>query len=203
MVDLGQINLSEGQISEGGMEYGTNREEREVGEEDILSRVIQDDIINRGVIEDRVIEDEIINRGVIEDEINKEMVCEEGIGAEENQISREVIEDEINKEMKHGTDNDVSKEVMSKRIKKKEEEGRGQGEEEDIQTLLQLFNKLEIRKGNDEETDNSIKKEEGAAAISHKEGRKERKEKKESDINKRREYRRNSIKVQKLDGEHG
>ena len=81
MVDLGPIGLSEGRISEGGMDYGTNRE---VGEEEILSRVIEDEIINRGVIEDRVIEDEIINSGVIEDEINKEMVSEEGIEEEGN-----------------------------------------------------------------------------------------------------------------------
>ena len=47
MVDLGPIDLSEGQISEGGMEYGTNRE---VGEEEILSRVVEYEIINRGVI---------------------------------------------------------------------------------------------------------------------------------------------------------
>ena len=54
MVNLGPINLSEGRIREKGMEYGINKEVV-VGEDEIL----------------RVVEDEIINRGVIEDEINK------------------------------------------------------------------------------------------------------------------------------------
>ena len=47
-----------------------------------------------------------------------------------------------------------------------------------MQTLLQLFNKLEIKEGTDEETENSSKEEKGAAEISHGEEMRGREEKK-------------------------
>ena len=114
------------------MGYGTNKEV--VGEDKIL-RVVEDEIMNRDIIEDD-----------IQDEINNEIISEEEIKEKGKQISRQVIEDEINKERKHGTDNNESEEGMSKRMDVKEKED---GREDDIQTLLQLFNDLGIREERD------------------------------------------------------
>ena len=60
--------------------------------------------------------------------------------------------------MKNRTDSNVGEKVRSQRIKEKG--GKGE-EEEDVQTLLQLFNKLEIKEGANEETGNSSKEEKG------------------------------------------
>ena len=64
---------------------------------------------------------------------------------------------------------------MSKRIREKKKED---GREDDIQTLLQPFNDLEIREErNNKETEKISKEEEGTAPISNTKGMKERKEK--------------------------
>ena len=66
---------------------------------------------------------------------------------------------------------------MSKRMEVKEKED---GREDDIQTLLQLFNDLEIREErNNKETEKISKEEEGTAAISNTKGMEKRKGKNE------------------------
>ena len=120
----------------------------------------------------------------IQDEINNEIISEEEIKEKGKQISRQVIEDEINKERKHGTDNNESEEVMSKRIGVKEKEDRREvkekedGREDDIQTLLQLFNDLKIREErNNKEIEKISKEEEGTSAIPNTKEMADRKEK--------------------------
>ena len=82
MVDLGPIDLSEGRISEGMengtsqigedvMENGKNQRSRQVGEDEILSRVKDDEIISNQRSRE-VGEDEILSR-IIEDKINKQI----------------------------------------------------------------------------------------------------------------------------------
>ena len=129
--------------------------------------------MNRDIIEDD-----------IQDEINNEIISEEEIKVKGKQISRQVIEDEINKERKHGRDNNESEEVMSKRIGVKEKEDRREvkekedGREDDIQTLLQLFNDLGIREErNNKEIEKISQEEEGTSAISNTKEMKDRKEK--------------------------
>ena len=148
------------------MEYGINKEvvgedeilREMVGEDEIL-KAVKDEIMNRDVVNDEII---------IEDEINKELISEEGIEEEQRQVSRKIIEDGMCKEMKNRTDSKVGEEVRSKRRtysnngggvsrKKIKEKGELGEEEEDVQTLRQLFNKLEIKEGAHLQTGNRSK----------------------------------------------